>query len=78
MKKPLRLLLVLVVTIPLGYFFRETFGREATYWLVGGLAASAMVLKFAEFRLQRSMKAQETKMSPGERRESERVKKDPP
>lgn len=76
MKKPLRLLLVVLGTIPLGYFFRGTFGRQATYWLIGGLFACAIFLTLLQLGLRRYVKAQEAKMSPEERREFEQFKKD--
>jgi hypothetical protein len=76
MRKPLRLLLVLVGTIALGYFFRSTFGREATYWLIGGLIAVAFVLKLLQFGLLRYVKTQEAKMSLEGRMEFEQFKKE--
>ena len=74
--KALPLLVVLIVTIPFGYFFRGAFGREAAYWLVGGLVSLAVVLKGVQVVLHRYVKAQEVKMSPEERREFEKFKEE--
>jgi hypothetical protein len=74
MKKAIRICLVLVSAIVIGYYFRGAFGREATYWLIAVLGGLAVVLKLLQFGLQHYVKAQEAKMSPEERQEFEQFK----
>lgn len=76
MKKTLRFPLVLILAIAFGYFFRGAFGREAAYWLIGGLVGLVIVLKGVQIVLQRYLKAREAKMSPKERQEFEKFKKE--
>ena len=66
---------VLVVSVPLGYFYRGAFGREAFIWLVVGLLGVVVLLKLVQLGLRRYVKTQEVRMSPDELRDFEEYKR---